>query len=49
LVVLGQGNPDWLAGQRFDVWLPEISVAVEFNGIQHYEPVDFFGGESGYL
>lgn len=49
LVVLGQGNPDWLAGQRFDVWLPEISVAVEFNGIQHYEPVDFFGGERGYL
>jgi hypothetical protein len=28
----------------FDFYLPEYNLCIEFNGIQHYEPVDFFGG-----
>jgi len=48
LIVIGQGSPKWLEGQRFDIWIPEISAAVEYNGRQHYEPVDFFGGEEGF-
>lgn len=48
LVVIGQGSPKWLEGQRFDIWIPEISAAIEYNGRQHYEPVDFFGGEEGF-
>lgn len=49
LVVIGQGSPEWLDGQRFDIWLPQIKLAIEYNGAQHYQPVDFFGGEAGYL
>lgn len=48
LIVIGQGSPKWLEGQRFDIWIPEISAAIEYNGSQHYEPVDFFGGEEGF-
>lgn len=48
LIVIGQGSPKWLEGQRFDIWIPEISAAIEYNGRQHYEPVDFFGGEEGF-
>ena len=33
---------------RFDFYLPEHSVCIEYQGIQHYEPVDFFGGVSGF-
>lgn len=29
---------------RFDFYLPEKSICIEFNGKQHYEPIDFFGG-----
>jgi hypothetical protein len=49
LVVIGQGSPEWLDGQRFDIWLPQIKLAIEYNGAQHYEPIGFFGGEAGYL
>jgi hypothetical protein len=45
--VIGQGSPQWLEGQRFDIWLPEHSIAIEYNGKQHYQPVNFFGGEEG--
>lgn len=48
-VVIGQGSPKWLELQRFDVWFPEHGIAVEYNGLQHYEPVEFFGGKEGYL
>ena len=29
----------------YDFFLPEVSVLIEYQGIQHYTPVDFFGGE----
>ena len=46
-IIQHQGSPSWLEGQRFDVWFPEKKIAVEFNGVQHYEPISFFGGEEG--
>ena len=33
---------------RFDFYLPEHNVCIEYQGRQHYEPVDFFGGVSGF-
>lgn len=32
----------------FDFYLPLQDLYIEFNGIQHYEPVDYFGGESRF-
>jgi len=32
----------------FDFYLPEINTCIEFNGKQHYEPIDFFGGIDGF-
>jgi hypothetical protein len=29
----------------FDFYLPKYNTCIEFNGIQHYYPVDIFGGE----
>ena len=29
---------------RFDFFLPEHEIYIEFNGIQHYRPVETFGG-----
>ena len=28
----------------FDFYLPEYNTCIEFDGIQHFEPIDFFGG-----
>lgn len=30
---------------RFDFYLPELNIYIEFQGIQHFEPVEYFGGE----
>ena len=28
----------------FDFYLPEQNICIEYNGIQHYEPIKYFGG-----
>ena len=33
---------------RFDFYLPDYNILIEYNGIQHYEPVAYFGGEEGF-
>lgn len=33
---------------RYDFYLPEHNLLIEFHGIQHYEPVERFGGEEGF-
>lgn len=35
--------------QYFDFFIPKINAAIEYNGIQHYEPVDLFGGKEEFL
>ncbi len=47
--VIPQASPDWLGLQQFDIFIPEMQLAIEYQGRQHYEPVDFFGGEEGFL
>lgn len=33
---------------RFDFYLPEKNCLIEFDGIQHFEPVKYFGGEDKF-
>lgn len=42
---LYQYRPDWLGRQSLDLYIPSLSTAIEYQGVQHYLPVDFFGGE----
>ena len=44
-----QYQPDFLFGQRLDIYIPSKKTAIEYQGRQHYEPVNFFGGSAGYL
>lgn len=37
----------WLGRQSLDFYLPEHNIAIECQGIQHFEPKDFFGGDIG--
>lgn len=32
----------------FDFYLPEYNVCIEYDGEQHYKPIDWFGGEGGF-
>lgn len=33
---------------RFDFYLPEYDTCIEFQGKQHYMPIDYFGGEEQF-
>ena len=46
--VISQGSPTWLGRQRFDIYFPELNIAVEYHGAQHFRPVKHFGGEVGF-
>ena len=42
---------DWLINKSnmyIDFYLPEYNVGIECHGIQHFEPIDFFGGIEEY-
>lgn len=42
-----QWRPWFLGRQSIDIYIPEINLAVEYQGQQHYEPIPLFGGEEG--
>jgi hypothetical protein len=46
--VLREARLDWLGGQRIDIFIPALSVAIEYQGEQHFRPVALFGGEAGF-
>ena len=33
----------------FDFYLPDHNVCIEYNGLQHYKPITWFGGEEGFI
>lgn len=35
--------------QSLDVFIPCKNLGIEYQGIQHYEAIDLFGGEKGYI
>lgn len=48
LFEVGNNTVSWLEGQRFDIYFPKYNIAVEYNGIQHYESIEFFNGKEGF-
>ncbi|MBR2123240.1 MAG: hypothetical protein IJ930_10015 [Lachnospiraceae bacterium] len=46
---LCQYRPEWLGRQSLDIYIPSLRTAIEYQGIQHYMPVEFFGGEEALI
>ena len=34
---------------RLDFWIPSLKVIIEYNGKQHYIPIEYFGGELKFI
>lgn len=34
---------------RFDFYLPDYKTLIEYDGAQHYRPIDYFGGEEAFI
>jgi hypothetical protein len=45
LEVLQHARPKWIGRQHLDIYIPDLKVALEYQGPQHERPVDFFGGK----
>jgi len=46
--VVHHASPKWLGRQHLDIFLPELNIGIEYQGVQHYKPIDFFGGEEAF-
>lgn len=46
--ILYEASPKWLGRQHFDIYFPKYNIAIEYNGEQHYYPIDYFGGEEKF-
>ena len=34
---------------KFDFYLPDYNCCIEYDGKQHFEPIDYFGGKNGFI
>jgi hypothetical protein len=46
--VIQHASPKWLGRQHLDIYLKELNIGIEYQGKQHSEPIDFFGGIEGH-
>jgi hypothetical protein len=44
--VIHHGKPRWLGKQHLDIYIPELSIGIEYQGEQHYSSIEYFGGEN---
>jgi len=42
--IVHHGKPHWIKRQHLDIFLPKRNIAIEYQGLQHLEPVEYFGG-----
>ena len=42
-------RPKWLLGMEIDIWIPSLAIGIEYQGEQHYRPVEAWGGQSALL
>lgn len=49
LDIVQHASPDWLGRQHLDIYIPLLSLAIEYQGEQHFRPIEFFGGNDSYL
>ena len=39
----------WLEGLELDIFIESLNIGIEYQGIQHYQPVEHWGGKSGFI
>ena len=46
--IIRQYKSDWLNGQTLDFYIPAKNIGIEYQGVQHFKPVKYFGGVKKY-
>lgn len=47
--VVQHASPAFLGRQHYDIYFPEYKIAIEYQGDQHFRPIDYFGGEEAFI
>ena len=48
LKIIHHASPKWLGRQHLDIFIPKYKIGIEYQGAQHYKPIDFFGGQESF-
>lgn len=48
LELVWEASPEWLGKMRFDLYSEKYNFEIEHHGIQHYQPIELFGGEKEF-
>ncbi len=46
--IVHHAKPVWLAPQHLDIYFPEKNIGIEYQGLQHQRPVEYFGGQKAF-
>lgn len=46
--IIKHAKPSWLTPQHLDIYFPARNIAIEYQGVQHLKPVDYFGGIAAF-
>lgn len=46
--VVHHARPRFLGEQHLDIFIPKLKIAIEYQGLQHDQPVEYFGGKSAF-
>ncbi len=46
--VIHHGRPSWLGRHHIDIYFPHRAIGLEYQGVQHHSPVEYFGGEEAF-
>jgi hypothetical protein len=46
--VIHHGKPKWLGRQHLDIYIEDLNIGLEYQGKQHSQSVDYFGGETSF-
>lgn len=44
LTILRHYRPSFLKGLEIDIFISDLKIGIEYQGIQHFKPVDYWGG-----
>jgi len=48
-LVIQHARPKWLGKQHLDIYIPKYNIGIEYQGDQHFYPIEYFGGEASFL
>ena len=45
---IAQYKTEWLNRMSIDIFIPSLNLGIEVQGLQHYKPVQYWGGEDAF-